>query len=76
VTIEAVRQKDLAIAREMYRASYLVATMMSEYAGDKGALDDDFGDYCRAKAKAYGMEIPVGLLLDAQDELSDAGAKK
>ena len=76
VTIEAVRQKDLAVAREMYRASYFVATMMSQYAGDKGALDDDFGDYCRTKAKAYGMEITVGLLLDAQEEISEAGPKK
>jgi hypothetical protein len=50
--------------------------MMTEYIGDKGALDDGFDDYCRAKAKAYGLETHVGLLLNAQDYVIDAGAKQ
>jgi len=76
VTVESVRQKNLAIARDIYRASFFNATMMSEYIGEKGGLDDDFDDFCRAKAKTYGLEIPVGLLFSVQDYIIDAGAQK
>jgi hypothetical protein len=72
IVIEAVRQKNLIIAREIYRASYFTATMMGEYVGDKGGLDDDFDDFCRAKAKAYGMDMPVDLLLSVEDYAIDA----
>ena len=69
--VEAVRQKDLGIAKSIYQASYFVATMMTEYIGGKGALDDDFDAFCRAKAKPYGLDVPVGLLLSAQDYIID-----
>ena len=76
VTVEAVRQGDLAIAKDIYQASFFVATMMTEYIGGKGALDDDFDGFCRAKAKTYGLETPVGLLLSAQDYVIATGDKK
>jgi len=60
----------------IYRASYFTATMMTEYIGDKGALDDDFDDFCRARASAYGMDLPVGMLLDVQDFIMDATPQK
>jgi hypothetical protein len=75
-TVEAVRQTDLAITKDIYQASFFVATMMAEYIGDKGALDADFDDFCRTKAKAYGLETPVGLLLSAQDYVIATGDKK
>jgi hypothetical protein len=70
-TIEAVRQSNILIVKDLYRASYFTATMMTEYVGEKGALDDDFDDYCQAKAKLYGMEIPVDLLVGLQDYIVD-----
>ena len=75
-TVEVVRQKTLKIAKEIYRASFFTATVMAEYIGDKGGLDDDFDDFCRAKAKTYGMEVPVGLLLNAQDFIVDTQPPK
>jgi hypothetical protein len=75
-TVEAVRQKNLAIARDIYRASFFTATMMSEYIGDRGGLDDGFYDFCRAKAKTYRMETPVALLFNVQDYIIDAGEQK
>jgi hypothetical protein len=75
-TVEAVRQRNLAITKDIYRASFFTATMMTEYIGDRGGLDDDFDDFCRAKAKTYGMEVPVGLLFSVQDYIIDAGAQK
>ncbi len=74
--VEAVRQKDLGIARSIYQASYFVATMMTEYISSKGALDDDFDAFCRAKAKPYGLDVPVGLLLSAQDYIIDNTAAR
>jgi hypothetical protein len=76
VTVEAVRQRNLAITKDIYRASFFTATMMTEYIGDRGGLDDDFDDFCRAKAKTYGLEVPVGLLFSVQDYIIDAGAQK
>jgi hypothetical protein len=75
-TVEEVRQRNLAIARDIYRASYFTATMMTEYIGDRGGLDDDFDDFCRAKAKTYGLEVPVGLLFSVQDYIIDGSAQK
>jgi hypothetical protein len=75
-TVEAVRQKNLAIARDIYRASFFTATMMSEYIGDRGGLDDGFDDFCRTKAKTYGLETPVALLFNVQDYIIDAGEQK
>jgi hypothetical protein len=76
VTVEAVRQRNLAITRDIYRASFFTATMMAEYIGDRGGLDDGFDDFCRAKAKAYKMEVPVSLLFNVQDYIIDASAQK
>jgi hypothetical protein len=76
VTVEQFRQSNLKIAKDIYRASYFTATMMTEYIGDKGALDDDFDDFCRARAAAYGMDLPVGMLLTVQDYIMDATPEK
>jgi hypothetical protein len=75
-TVEAVRQKNLAIARDIYQASFFTATMMSEYIGDRGGLDDGFDDFCLAKAKAYRMDTPVALLFNVRDYIIDAGDEK
>lgn len=75
-TVEAVRQRDLAISKDIYQASFFVATMMTEYIGDKGVLDDNFDEFCRAKAKTYGLDVSVGLLLSAQDYVISTGDKK
>jgi len=71
MTVELARQGNLTLAKNLYQASYFVATMMSEYIGDRGALDADFDDFCRAKAATYRLDLPVGELLDVQNYVSD-----
>lgn len=71
VLVEEVRQRDLAIARDIYQASYFNATMMTEYIGSHGAVDDDYNAFCQGRAKSYGLGLPVGLLLNAQDFIVD-----
>jgi len=71
MAVELARQGNLALAKNLYQASYFVATMMSEYIGDRGALDADFDDFCRAKAATYKLDLPVGELLDVQNYVSD-----
>jgi hypothetical protein len=71
MTVELARQANLALAKNLYQASYFVATMMAEYIGDKGVLDADFDDFCRAKAVTYKLDAAVGELMDVQNYVTD-----
>jgi hypothetical protein len=76
VVIEEVRQRHLQVAKDIYQASYFVATMASEYVAEKGALDDGFEDFCQAKAKLYLLQMPVALLFNAENYVIYQGAPK
>jgi hypothetical protein len=75
-TIEEVRQRHLEVAKDIYQASYFVATMSSEYVAEHGALDDGFEEFCQAKAKEYRLDVSVALLFNAQNYVIYQGAPK
>ena len=60
-------QRHLQVAKDIYQASYFVATMASEYVAEKGALDDGFEDFCQAKAKLYLLQMPVAPALQRRE---------
>jgi len=74
--IEEVRQRHLEVAKDIYQASYFVATMSSEYVAEHGDLDDGFEEFCEAKAKEYKLEVPVALLFNAQNYVIYQGEPK
>jgi hypothetical protein len=76
IVIEEVRQRHLEIAKDIYQASYFVAAEASEYVADKGSLDDDFEDFCQAKARADKIDLPVALLFNAENFLAETPAQK
>jgi hypothetical protein len=76
IVIEEVRQRHLEMAKDIYQASYFVAAEATEYVADKGSLDDDFDDFCQAKAHAAKIDLPVALLFNAENFVSEAPAQK